>query len=62
MEMVNGTFCLPAAGSPCFWQRVAQLAASDNKFCGLVRSYLAVLLTMIKNGLIAAISFASASQ
>ncbi len=61
-EMVNGTFWPPAAGLPCFWQRVAAIGGPDKKFCGFVRPYRAVLLTMIKNALIAAISFASPSQ
>jgi hypothetical protein len=60
--MVNGTFGVPAAGSPYFWRRVAAINELKREFCGLVRTYRPVLLTMIKNALIATISFASPSQ
>jgi hypothetical protein len=62
MEVVNGTFEASAASSPCFWLWVASIARRKSEFCGLVRTYGAVLLTMIKIVLIGAISFASPSQ
>jgi hypothetical protein len=60
--MVNGRFCVTAASSPCFWRKIAPIRAPEREFCGTVRPYGAVLLTMIKIVLIAAISFASPSQ
>jgi hypothetical protein len=60
--MVNGTLCALAASSPFFWQKIAAIAKSDQKFCGFLISYDTPLLTMIKIVLIATISFAPLSQ
>jgi hypothetical protein len=62
MKMVNGTLCVLAASSPSFWQKVATIENSDEKFCEFLRSYGTSLLTMIKIVLIATISFAPLSQ
>src|SRR3979409_2704722 len=61
-EIVKGTFCVAAASSPCFWRKVAPIGEPEREFCETIRPYSAVLLTMIKIVLIAAISFASPSQ
>jgi hypothetical protein len=62
MEVVNETFCVPAASSPLFWRKIAAIGPGLLEFSGLRRPYSAALLTMIKIVLIAAISFASLSQ
>jgi len=61
-ELVNGTFGVLAASSPCFRQGAASFPRPRREFRGLVRRYGALLLTMIKKVLIAAISFASLCQ
>jgi hypothetical protein len=60
--MVNGTFRVPAASLPCFWQKVATIDAVPREFPRFAEPYGAALLTMIKIVLIVTISFALPSQ
>jgi hypothetical protein len=60
--MVNGTFRVPAASLPCFWQKVAAIDPVVREFRSFAEPYGATLLTMIKIVLIVTISFASPSQ
>jgi hypothetical protein len=62
MELVNGTFGVPAASSPLFRRKVAVVGRGEREFSGLRRPYGAALLTMIKIVLIAPISFVSLCQ
>jgi hypothetical protein len=60
--MVKGTFEVSAASSPCFRPGVAAIHQILQETCARIVSYGALLLTMIKVVLIAAISKASLNQ
>jgi hypothetical protein len=59
---VNGTFSELAVVLPDFSRQSAWICDSLSEICVSLRTYGTELLTMIKNVLIAAISFASLNQ